>query len=88
MMQRWNQLDALLSRCRKDPAFRQSFCSTPLLGLLQFVYNHSTIFALLTGFATAMLFDGWAWIFSILIALIVFIFLPLGLTWLIKVETL
>lgn len=88
MMQRWDQLDGLLSRCHKDAAFRQSFCTTPFLFLLQFIYNHSTIFALISGIVAAVLFDGWAWIFSILIAMIVFILLPLGATWVIKRGTL
>ena len=88
MMQRWDQLDHLLSQCRKDEAFRKNFCTTPLLFLMQFIYNHSTLFALFSGLIAAFFFDGWLWIISILVALALFVFLPLGITWMFKRDTL
>ena len=87
MKRLWDRLDQALSRCKEDKQYRATFCSSPWLYLAQFVYNHSTWFALLSGVIAAMLFDGWLWIASILLALLLFMGLPLMVTWIFKGDT-
>ena len=87
MKQLWDRLDQALSRCKKDKQYRASFCSSPLLYLAQFVYNHSIWFAVSSGIIAAVLFDGWLWIASILLALFLFMGLPLMVTWMFKGDT-